>query len=360
VVTADHQARVRELERFALQALPSMQLGDGTFCYEIVKDDAKPRGRSLRYTLIVSIGLLRAEAAGREHRFDVAEIKHRVLSELDSPELLPADFGLCLWLDALSGHEAATTILDRLEESLGRAGGLPTLISEHLAWIIIGLLWTSARGEPARVERLLVAALAEELERGRTSGGLLLHRGRGWRRRFPNFAGQIYGLLALAQTARLRDDSRARDAAVRVADRLLELQRPDGGWPWVFDARRGTVVEPYELYSVHQDAMAPMALLELSEITADARYREAALAGLEWVWGRNDLDRPMLDRETGILYRSIRRRRPLDRALLYGNTATALLGRSALCRYRGLLELNPTDRPYHLGWVLAAWSGRGS
>ena len=91
--------------------------------------------------------------------------------------------------------------------------------------------------------------------------------------------------------------------------------------------QRGAVAEPYEVYSVHQDAMAPMALLELSEVTDDPKYREAAIRGLDWIFGQNDLSREMLDRKTGILYCSIRRTRGFDRALLYANTATASVGR---------------------------------
>jgi hypothetical protein len=66
----------------------------------------------------------------------------------------------------------------------------------------------------------------------------------------------------------------------------------------------------------------------------------------------------MLDRDARIVYRSIRRRRPLDRAVLYANTLGSLLGRAPLARWQRGLEINPTDRPYHLGWVLEAWSGR--
>ena len=53
--------------------------------------------------------------------------------------------------------------------------------------------------------------------------------------------------------------------------------------------------------------MAPMALLELSEVTGEPRYRDAAIRGLDWIFGQNDLGREMLDRDAGILYRSIRR-----------------------------------------------------
>jgi hypothetical protein len=211
-----------------------------------------------------------------------------------------------------------------------------------------------------RAERHARDAVAHHLERAETPSGLFRHTDAGRRARLPNFATQIYGVLALARSARLRDDDRALAAARRAADRLVELQRHDGAWPWIYDVERASVVEPYELYSVHQDAMAPMALDELAAATGDGAYREAALRGAEWIWGRNELGVQMLDREAGILHRSIRRRRPLDRLLLYANTASALASRPWFAGDARLLELNRSDRPYHLGWVLEAWADGSS
>ena len=130
----------------------------------------------------------------------------------------------------------------------------------------------------------------------------------GWRRRFPNFATQIYSVLALAVVARHGLDDRALPAAIATADRLLEMQLPDGGWPWLFDAERGTVVERYEIYSVHQDAMAPMALLELWEVCRDPRFTDAVARGLAWIHGGNELGMNMVDRANGLVLRSIRRK----------------------------------------------------
>jgi hypothetical protein len=163
---------------------------------------------------------------------------------------------------------------------------------------------------------------------------------------------------ALALAGRLRDDAAAIDAARRVADRLLALQRRNGSWPWLFDASRGEVVEPFELYSVHQAAMAPMGMLELAEASGEDRYRGVSLRGLDWIWGRNELRTKMLDPDAGLLHRSIRRRAPRDRAVLYANTLTSYLGRPVLARHHGRLELNATHRPYQPGWILEAWSGR--
>ena len=336
-----------------------MQLADGVFCHEVATEDGcLPRGRSLRYTLIVLLGLLRAEDNGIEHPFHSGALRSRLLSELDSPDLTPGDFGLALWAESRMDGSAAAEIVAALARRLGDRSALESLITTEVAWIAIGLAESEAWGETGQGERILAEARAQLVEKRRAESGLLLHTNRGPRRRFPNFATQIYGVLALAHLARSREDAEALEAGRAVGDRLLALQMPDGGWPWIFDAQRGTIVEPYEIYSVHQDAMAPMALHSLTQATGDLRYRGAAVYGLDWVFGRNELGVGMLDRETGMLYRSIRRRERLDRAYLYGRTAASYLRAPKIKDARKMLEVNRTDRPYHLGWVLEAWAGR--
>ena len=341
-------AQVAELERFALERLPAMRLPDGAFCHEVRAPGLEPQGRSLRYTLICLLGLQRAERAGMGVPVGPGELLQLAIDEMGAPEVGVGDLGLLLWADARAGGKWRDKVAFRLH---GRVGaGFPDLDGLELSWVVIGAAESGA-------DLLLDDALERQLARVDPASGLFRHRDSGARARFPNFATQIYGVLALAVAARHGRDG-ALDPARRAADRLLELQRPDGGWPWIFDTRSGRIVEPYEVYSVHQDAMAPMAMNELTEVTGDARYREAAIGGLDWVFGRNDLGRPMLDPEAGILYRSIRRGRGLDRALLYANTALAAVGRGGVAQSGGGLEVNPTDRPYHLGWILEAWAGR--
>lgn len=351
--------RVRELESFALSRLPSMQLADGVFCHEVrFEDGCRPEGRSLRYTICVLIGLLRAEEHGIEHPFHAGALRTRILSGLGSEELTAGDLGLALWAESRSDGSAVEEITNALQRSLAGRHPLEAMIGTELAWIVIGLVEAEARDQTGHDGSLLAEAREQLLGGRRSPSGLLLHSARGPRRRFPNFATQIYGVLALSLLARVREDDEARDAARAIGDKLLELQLPDGGWPWIFDAQRGTIVEPYELYSVHQDAMAPMGMHALTEATGDERYRAAAVYGLEWIWGRNDLGVRMLDREVGMLYRSIRRRERAKRAYLYGRTAASYVRPPRLKDAKSTLEVNRADRPYHLGWILEAWAGK--
>ena len=99
-----------------------------------------------------------------------------------------------------------------------------------------------------------------------------------------------------------------------------------------------------------------MALLELD----DPRYAEAASRGVDWLHGQNDLGIEFADAKERLIYRSIRRRRPVDRIAIAANLAGSALAGRSLLRGPRALELHAVGRPYELGWLLEAWAGRES
>ena len=354
----DRAARVAELKRFALEALPSMQLEDGSFCFEAVREQTRPRGRSLRYSLIVLIGLLRAQGHGLEAPVHTGRLRSRILSELGSVALSPGDLGLALWAESRADGRATDELVGALAQSLNGGSRLERLLSMEVAWIVMGLVEAGARAEIGAGSEILGWARRQLLEKRRDRSGLLTHTARGPRRRLPHFADQIYGLMALCRLALSRGDDDARDAARALGEKLVDLQMPNGAWPWICDPVRGTVVEPYELYSIHQDSMAMLGLNALSEATGDPRYRAAAARGMDWNYGQNELGVEMFDREAGLIYRSIRRKQRFHRARQARNAAAAYLGAKPRLASPRELEVNRTMRPYHLGWILEAWCGR--
>jgi hypothetical protein len=339
----------------ALAALPRMLLPSNLFCWEVVEGEPAPRGESIRYTLIVLLGLLRAQQAGVSVPIEPERLREAIDGALERPDVTPGDLGLRLWVESRSDTGAAERLIGALDESLRSHGGLAAREGLELAWIVSGLALTAEASEIGRT--LLSRALDQLIGVNQTPSGLFRHFGEsGFRRRFPNFATEIYSVLALTHVARAGLDDRALPAARAGADRLLELQLPDGGWPWLYDADRGVVVERYEVYSVHQHGMAPMTLLELSAVSGDDRYEAAAHRGVPWMFGANELGADMAPLDQGMTYRSIRRKRPLDRVWLYANTGlSAGLGRGRKGPGR-MLEINRTCRPYELGWLVEAWA----
>ena len=137
--------------------------------------------------------------------------------------------------------------------------------------------------------------------------------------------------------------------------KLIALQGPQGEWPWFFDARRGTVLDHYEIYSVHQYGMAP-AFLEHAERHGVREAREALIRGFEWVLGENQLRRSMLVPELQLSIRSQVRKGELHTTKMRMLRA---LGNAHLHRSSGLADPTKLDvrlecRSYELGWIL--WS----
>jgi hypothetical protein len=348
-----------DLIDFSFDSLRPMQREDGVFCYEMRQGDPLTHGRSLRYTLMVLLGLQKAELAGYSHDFDTDALRALLWRELGSPELAAGDIGLYLWVDARGEYGEGEDLVHRLRWKLFETGGMAALEGQELGWIVLGLAHNVAEVNSAGASKLLELAVDQLVCANQAPNGLFRHSGTpGARRRFPNFATQIYGTLALATAGRHGLDDRALPAARAAADRLLALQLPDGGWPWLFDTHRGCVLERYPIFSVHQHAMAPMGLFELAEATGEERYAEAAWRGLDWIYGRNESSVDMVDVYSGLVLRSIRRPPRYDRISLWSRTAAAIALGSGNGGEANRVDLNRTDRPYSFGWVLEAWCGR--
>ena len=138
-----------------------------------------------------------------------------------------------------------------------------------------------------------------------------------------------------------------------VCDFLVRSQGEFGQWWWFYSTRAPKVIEGYPVYSVHQDAMAMMALLPATRVGA-GDYLDALGNGLRWVTGHNELGQSLVDGRAGLIHRAIQRRggdcdglagwsRP-QRGAAY---VAALTGRprSAPSEFERLTEC----RSYHLG-----------
>lgn len=353
-VTSAARVRVDELVSFALEQLEGLRLPSGLYCFDRAEREPALRGESVRYSLMALLGYQRARDAGLDVRTDLDALFDTCVERVAT--FTPGDCGLALWAASRQHDRHVPELVRALEQRISAEHALEPRVGMEIAWMVLGLV-AVARSEPssASARRRVV----EHFGARRAPSGLYYHDGSSrFRHRLPNFATQIYSLMALCALARAGLHDRALVDAITLGDHLLATQLANAGWPWLFDAERVRVVERFEVYTVHQDAMAPMAMLELTLLTGDVRYRDAAVRGLAWSRGENALRTDLLDIEGGFAYRSIRRRAPWDRIALGTASGGAMATGRAMKLPEFALEVNRTTRPYHLGWMLEAWAGR--
>jgi hypothetical protein len=364
-------ANVRKLCTVAVAGLPRMiDPATGLMVFRVDGEDTVPSGASLRYTAMTLLGLERAERAGFSLGVDVGRLYEAVQATLAGADN-SGDVGLVLWAAAATCRPLAERALDDLREfgDLARTRSVAAVHSTELAWVVTGLAEAllAGVGDERDVRERLDRAFAHLLAQRGASGLFCFARPLGRAPRSPGallrselgfFDAQVYGIVAcLARDAAVGDPV-AREAARVVGERLLAHQHPRGQWGWHYNARTGALVDLYPVYSVHQDGMAPMALLPL-ERAVSIVTTPAVARGVAWLFGRNELGERLVDEERGVIWRSIRRRRPLS-AVVHPLKAASLLrlGRGldlgARLAEPAWLEIDHECRPYHLGFCLYA------
>jgi hypothetical protein len=352
---------VHRLVDIGIAALPRAR-HDGGFVFRLdaARDPGgvwrlSPSGTSQRYATIAALGLLRLPvAAQREVLGGITgkDLVDALVGRLDRQTSL-GDVALVCWAAAESEHAALPHALSRLAQ-IDRQAGQTHVVDA--AWVVCALV---AAREHADVEEHLASARRRLLAaRGPAAYPHLTGSGSAWHRaHVGSFADQVYPVQALARLHRSADDPEALAVADSVASVICAAQGDEGQWWWHYDARTGRVVEGYPVYSVHQHAMAPMALLDLAE-AGGSNYVDALCRGLLWLADPAETAEALVLDEPPLIWRKVARadRRKLVRGL-----------RAASTRIRPGLRLGLLDRmfppgsvdhewrPYELGWLLMAW-----
>jgi hypothetical protein len=363
-----YRAHVRTLCEVSLRRLPKMlDARTGLFVQRVDGEHLRPSSVSVRYSAFSALGLERAEEAGLDVGLDPGGVY--VALDAARPRIESSgDLGLVLWASARRERGLA-------ERALADLLGFGTLTarrdeaayrSTELAWVVTGLAEALAAGiGPEREVRARLDAATVLLLGNRGRSGLLAFARSerdGPRARLQQklgfFDAQVYSILALLRRHAVVGDPESRDVASALGRQLLSHQQPLGQWPWHYNASTGELVDVYPVYSVHQDAMAPAALLAL-ERAVGLSTTDAVARGVEWLFGANELGVNLVDTEKQVIWRSIRRRRPLG-ALIYPLKAASLLGASSSLASSlaapSLLQIDDEMRPYHAGLCLYAFA----
>ncbi|MEV6006822.1 hypothetical protein AB0M29_08435 [Streptomyces sp. NPDC051976] len=333
------------------------------------------RGTSTRYAAITALGA----------RFLPEERQRAVLGGHTAEEFtgllvqrLPGvtnlgDAALVAWAAAETGHPKLSDALDRVAALDADDGPRYTV---EAAWVLSAL---AAARETADVERPLAAA-RDRLLRARIADSPLFPHATApglvpwYRAHVSCFADQTYPMQALARAHASGDDPSALGAADACAARICQLQGDGGQWWWHYDARRGTVVEGYPVYSVHQHAMAPTALFDVME-AGGGDYHRAIRDGLRWMADTPELaarpgragppgdGAPLIQDASGVTWRKVYRGDPKKAVRAARGLSTRAVPGMRLAPLDRVFRPAAVDRecrPYEFGWMLFAWLGGAS
>ena len=323
-------------------------------------------GVSWRYTAIAALGLSRApldvqrDVLGGMSATDLARQLAERLGRSATCEYEAA--ALTAWAVAEVGLEPRPDLLAWLAD---REAADPAVSTVGLSWAVCAAHAStplSTDGAVRRAADRILALGVPRLLRGQGAGSIFPHRLRlaprhGPREHVGSFADQIYPVQALSRHARSTGDAQALAAANRCARRLVETQGPDGQWWWHYDTRTGRVVERYPVYSVHQHAMAPMALADLEAAGGD-RTAQAVAAGVSWLWQHPECGDDLIDPGRCVVWRKVGRRERLKVVRGMAALTTAIRPAWVMPGVDSIFPPGPIDRecrPYELGWLLYAW-----
>jgi hypothetical protein len=360
--------RFADIAAVALDALPGMfdpgsrLFSHKTFCGD---DGQVNQGSNVLYSAVSLVGLLSQGRRAPDQVLPIGEALDGVHTAVGRGGSA-GELANLVWACTMADDRRGEQVLGRLAEVEPRQRP-----SGELGQVLHGLA-VGAGAYPRQRDRAMAAARACEAELlarfcpggdvFRASPRRALPRRELLESRLTSFAAQVYPLHGLA-AFHLATGTQPGDAIGRVAARIVEAQGPLGQWWWLYATRARKVLEGYPVYSVHQDGMAFLGLMELEKLGIDS-FAEPLALGLEWLSGANELATDMVDRRPGLINRCIQRAGS-DADGAYGISRANLLrviGRSTLPAAIAdhteaeleRLEVLRECRSYHLGWLLYA------
>lgn len=359
------EAKVRALNTLCVRGLaPMFDEQSGLFCNRLVRTESsgvKREDLSPRYTLMTLLGLHRGEQFGLHHRFNSEVILNGLLNDQRWIDNI-GDLGLLLWTCAQLAPERYAEVYRDLHAAaaLGQYREAHEGRTMELSWFLAGLAHGALAGQAIAGLADLAGNCLEIIRKNQGRNGIFGHLGGGagvtgaFRGRLGSFADQVYPIYAFSKYAAAFSREEVLNSARDCADTICAVQGSLGQWWWHYDSRSGRVVGHYPVYSVHQDAMAPMALFALGE-TSGKDYNAWIFKGLSWIYGDNELKFSLYDSGGDIIWRCLY----LPKSATYLHEAANLLGFKPQASVPGGLRVRYECRPYHLGWALYAFASYG-
>jgi len=357
----DIQRIVHDLNALAVKGLvPMFDPEKQLFCHKLKRTAAGmvQEGISQRYTAITLMGLHRLEQSGTKSPIDIIRVFDVLLANTGWIDNI-GDLGMLLWLCALVAPDRLEEVDRRLDikSALNRFRDARQRRTMQLSWFLTGLSYQGlARPEKVAGTRDIAVETYRRILRNQGNEGIFGHIASNegisgiMRSGIGSFADQVYPIYALTKFSQAYGDDKATKRALDCALTICEAQGSLGQWWWHYDSSNGRVAESFPVFSVHQHAMGPMALLALGE-AVQSDFSPWIYKGLQWI-DDNELGFDMKDDAANVVWRCIERTRPNRVWNAAVNLVTHREDRESRDGLRTLFEC----RPYELGWLLYAFA----
>ncbi len=319
-------------------------------------------GFNIRYAAISQIGIARWLKYHPDDEYRLPQLWSRITDNFDKITNI-GDLALSVWAGAQSHVDNCNQFVEMLRKIWIGQADLCNAV--ELGWVIQAC--TIVLNEIENLSYDLETVLADAYKRlvilFNEKTNLFYRHIRSTlaeiiSKRIACFADQVYPVLALTSYGVICNNQNSIEIASRVVDQLCRHQGPLGQWWWHYDVPGGRICEEYPVFSVHQDSMAPMAILANDVATGKSHLKEIE-HGMRWLYSVNELKENLVLDERGIICRDIERREPgkLSRNI---RGICCVAGWNGMHRFLGRVFSdfckNQECRPYHLGWILYAWA----
>lgn len=356
-----YQIILKQLTDLSIHSLPEM-FDEQTklFCHMMKQNDQGKlkEGLSRRYTLIALLGLFKYQLINNHSPIDIKETISELCCNINRIKSI-GDLGLLLWLVALAAPEKSQRLYSDLDinKLSSRYPDFTLKYTMELSWFLTGLCYTALNLNqiPSGLTDLIKNTY-KLLKDNYRDNGIFDHSGNvGFkskvRRHIGTFADQVYPIYAFCIFSKVIESEEALQIALKCAKKICALQGSLGQWWWHYHSVRGEVVRHYNVYSVHQDSMAPMALMAIQEATG-IDFKKFIHKGVMWVSGKNEINYNMIDTKSNLIWRCLYEKKNM----MYVEEIFSLLRISKQINKHKNLFIKYECRPYHLGWILYTFS----
>ncbi len=365
-----------QLIDLSLYLLPKSITTDHLFCDRLLLKNSKltKSGQSRRYSLIALIGLYHAASRGYEVKLNLDKVKKCLLKELD--KFSDPDLGLLLQLSAVTVEKPLANQIFKQILSRKMHKKVEKIMTINAAWLLTGIAKAFPLISDEKTATTLMKRLKDKCFHAFHNG--LFCTNNGFMKNLlaqkvyttiGSFADQIYPIIGLSEYLKLFFSKEVETILKRAIDKLISLQGDLGEWSWLYQVKESRILEKYPVYSVHQDAMAPMALRVAGNALKE-NYSGIIQRSLKWFDHMAMGDDNIINQHHHLIWRSLQKRGKKKSiydylGLNYGglpHEVKQILFKQIIFNQKptdqnpalAKLKVDYETRPYHYGWILYA------